>query len=181
MTDTPEPDVIHPEVVIDLDQLNRLQAEQLGFRVRKALANQTEPQEAVLQIVDMLNDDPRPQDEWPPGQQAFFMAALSGVVAQSSGFMSAIESNGPWMRKVMEALVQVGSPIGIELLDQILSLLPGRQFPDDENSGRIVVASLGKAARQSLYAIEERYADYAADQMLLDLFAYVTDTLSEWA
>lgn len=181
MTDSPEPEQVNPEVVIGLEQLNRRQVEQLKQRVSDVLANQTDPREAVLQVVDMLNDDPRPQEEWPLAQQTFFMAALSGVLSQSSGFFSAIESNGPWMRSVMESLVRIDSPIGIELLDQILALLPGRQFPQDENSGRIAVTSLNNDTRQSLYGIEERYADYASDQMLLDLSAYLNDTISEWA
>jgi hypothetical protein len=169
-----------PEVILDIDDLNRLQAQKLNQRVRDALDNQTDAREASLAIVDLLDEDPRSQDEWTPPQHAFYMAALCGCLAQSSGFESAIANNGPWMHEVMQSIARMNSEIGIFLFDELRALLPGNCFPTDDASGAAAIAAWTPQQHQKLKELESKFADYAADQMLLDMASFVSMTIDEW-
>lgn len=180
MTDEPDNDVEVAEVILDIHDLNRLQAQRLKQRVTDAIGNQTDPREAALAIVDILDEDPRTQEEWTQPMRTFYLAALVGCLAQSSGFATAVSENGPWMRDVRESLTRMQSAIGIFLMDELAALFPGKQFPEDEHSGRIVVSTWTPVQKQKVKELEAKFVDYATDQMLLDMATYVQDTLTEW-
>lgn len=166
--------------LIPLDDLGRLEATSLPRQVNAVLNTEKTPRDAAYAIIDLLHEDPRDMQEWAPPQQHIYLLALAGSIASEDALIQTVESNGPWMAYLYNAVVEIRATTAVAILDRIKAILPGGTFPADEALGREIFASLTSDQQGDLMSLEFAFQDYVADQLPLDVERYARATVTDW-